>query len=184
MDVVWAGSMCSGIGGIELGLAAAFAEEGMDLRVRWMVEQDEYCRSILRRHFPNTKILEDVNSEETKKWVREFPVTVCSFGFPCQDLSVAGHQKGIHGSRSGLFFRCWELAVLARSRYVFMENVPALLAAGRGYGDVLSEVAKSGYNLQWTTLSAAACGARHKRDRWWGVAYKDTGGSVDPYLPW
>lgn len=33
------------------------------------------------------------------------PVDVVTFGSPCQDLSVAGKQKGIHeGQRSNLFF--------------------------------------------------------------------------------
>ena len=171
-DYLWLGSMCSGIGMMELGIVEGFKAEGLDLRVRWQVEKDPYAREVLRRHYPEAQLFEDVNDEQTEKAIKNQPVSVCCFGFPCQDLSYAGHQKGITGERSGLFFRCWELAVLAGAKYIILENVPGVLT-NEASGAVLRTISQSGYSAEWIDLSAAQMGARHKRRRWFLVAYSE-----------
>ena len=171
------GSMCSGIGGLELGLKAGFESRGFKVRTIWQCEQDQYCRAVLARHFPESTIYEDVNSDAFQKAIQkeEQPDYVC-FGFPCQDLSVAGHQKGIHGARSSLFFRCWELSMLVRPRpTIIMENVSNITVNG-ALSAVLGTIHASGYNAEWCMLSAAECGARHRRKRWFLVANPDTVG--------
>ena len=59
------------------------------------VEKDESCRAVLRRHYPGVLILEDVRSAG----VHNLPwANVIKFGFPCQDLSVAGNRAGLTGA--------------------------------------------------------------------------------------
>jgi DNA (cytosine-5)-methyltransferase 1 len=45
-------------------------------------------------------------------------------GFPCQDVSVAGHGVGLEGKRSGLFFEIMRLAEEIKPKFIFLENVP------------------------------------------------------------
>mgnify|MGYP001171117154 CR=1 FL=1 len=80
------GSLFSGIGGFELGLERAIPSETI-----WQVEQDKFCQSILKKHWPNAKIYDDVRNI-TKDNV-EVPDIICG-GFPCQDISVAGKLGG------------------------------------------------------------------------------------------
>ena len=94
-------------------------------------------------------------------------------GFPCQDISVAGKGKGLEGERSGLFFQIMRLVSEIRPPFLFLENVPAITT--RGLGTVTSEITKAGYDCRWTTRSAAEVGANHRRERWWLLAYSNSG---------
>jgi len=98
------------------------------------------------------------------------PVDLIAGGFPCQDVSVAGQRAGIQdGTRSGLWSEFHRIICELRPRYVFVENVPGLLA--NGMGRVLGDLAESGYDAEWEVLSAADVGAPHLRKRVFITAY-------------
>ena len=117
------GSLFSGIGGLELGLERA----GME--VVWQVELDKQARSVLRRHWPEVSIYEDVR--DVGRSNLDGVDLICG-GFPCQDVSVAGKREGLAGERSGLW---WEfhriIGELARA-WCLIENVPGLLSSNDG----------------------------------------------------
>ena len=159
------GSLFSGIGGFELGLERAIPSETI-----WQVEQDKFCQSILKKHWPNAKIYDDVRNI-TKENV-EVPDIICG-GFPCQDLSVAGKQGGIRGEKSGLWWEMWriisELSEGQKKPIVVLENVSNIIRLGGR--EVLGSLAQIGYNAEWTTIRASDFGAPHRRERWFCVAY-------------
>jgi len=165
-------SLFSGIGGLELGLEAAGVGETL-----WQVEQDAFCRSVLARHWPDARRFEDVRT------VRAGDIAgaelICG-GFPCQDISVAGSGAGLAGERSGLWREFARLIRLVLPRFVIIENVPAL--TGRGLSEVLCQLARCGYDAEWDTISAAAVGACHRRDRVFIIAWlrraADSGGGI------
>ena len=81
------------------------------------------------------------------------PVDLIAGGFPCQDVSTAGKRAGIReGTRSGLWFEFHRIICELRPRFVFVENVPGLLADGMGI--VLADLADAGYDAEWEVLSA------------------------------
>ena len=91
-------------------------------------------------------------------------------GFPCQDISVAGSQLGVgEGTRSGLYREVLRIADIVRPRYLFLENVAAILA-NEHLGTVLGDLAARGFDARWCCLEASGVGAPHKRDRWWMLA--------------
>jgi DNA (cytosine-5)-methyltransferase 1 len=153
----------SGIGGLELGLEWAGLGETL-----WQVEQDEYCRSVLAKHWPNAERFEDVRTIGVDN-IRGADV-ICG-GFPCQDISVAGSGTGLDGDRSGLWWEFDRLIGLVLPRFVVIENVPAL--THRGLSEILCALARRGYSAEWDTISAAAIGARHRRDRLFLIAWRD-----------
>jgi len=155
------GSLFSGIGGLELGLEWA----GLGPTI-WQVEQDDYCRRVLARHWPDAKRYEDVRHVGRTNLV---PSDIICGGFPCQDISVAGKRAGLVGARSGLFYEFARIIRELRPRYAVLENVTALLADG--LGSVLSELAASGYDAEWDCVSASSVGAPHQRDRIFILAY-------------
>lgn len=154
------GSLFSGIGGIDLGLERA------GMQCAWQVEIDPFCRSVLERHWPRTQRFEDVRQVNEGNLQK---VDLIAGGFPCQDVSSAGWGVGIEGERSGLWSEFSRIISGLRPRYVLVENVTGLL--GRGLGRVLSDLAKAGYDAEWSCISAAALGAPHIRDRVWILAY-------------
>ena len=133
------------------------------------VEINPYCGTILRKHWPRTPIHNDVQT---------FTASVGSYdvitaGFPCQDISTAGKQAGLQGTRSGLFYEVMRLAREIQPRAVILENVANLLshANGETFQEVLYEIASAGFDAEWACIPAADLGACHKRDRVWIVAY-------------
>jgi DNA (cytosine-5)-methyltransferase 1 len=164
--VLTVGSLFAGIGGFDLG----FERAGM--RTLWQVEQSEFCRRVLERHFPDARFndVRDVTGAPTlsRATLLEYVDVLCG-GFPCQDLSYAGKGAGIDGERSGLWSEYARIVGELRPRYVVVENVSALLA--RGLGRVLGDLAALGYDAEWDCIPASAVGAPHRRDRLWLVAY-------------
>ncbi len=155
------GSLFSGIGGLELGLERA----GLG-RVVWQAECDAWCRGVLAAHWPDARRFDDVRAVRVGDAER---VDVICGGFPCQDVSVAGKQKGMeHGTRSGLWSEYARIIGELRPSIVVIENVPGL--RGRGLRRVLADLAGFGFDAEWTTLGAWEVGAPHKRDRLFIVA--------------
>jgi DNA (cytosine-5)-methyltransferase 1 len=161
------GSLFSGIGGLELGL-----EMTGRFQTVWQVEQNEYCRKVLARHWPDATRFEDVRNVGKENLA---PVDVICGGFPCQDISYAGKRAGIReGTRSGLWFEFARIVREMEPRYVIVENVAALLTCG--LGDILGTLADFGYNAEWHCISAAAVGAPHLRNRIFIVAHASGNG--------
>ena len=155
MQCLRVGSLFSGIGALDLGVHALF-----DCRTEWFVEQEEFCQEVLKKRFPGTPIYDDVR---TITGYNLPPVDILVGGFPCQDISVAGHGKGIkEGTRSGLFFEMWRLALELEPQFVLFENVPAI--NGRGLDVVTETIVSSGWKLEWFHLAASDVGAWHKRE--------------------
>ena len=156
----------SGIGGF------SYAAERIvgGYKTTQFVEIDPYCQSVLRKNFPNTPIHDDIKTFTAKRG--EFDVLTA--GFPCQDLSVAGRQKGIgEGTRSGLFYEIIRLLGEIQPKFVLFENVRNLLSHEKGatFQEVLFQIAKAGYDAEWSVVSAKDLGACHKRERLWIIAY-------------
>ena len=135
------------------------------------VEIDPYCQSVLRKNFPDIPIHDDIKTFTGKPG--QFQVITA--GFPCQDLSVAGKQRGIgEGTRSGLFYEIIRLLGEIQPEFVLFENVRNLLSheGGTTFQEVLFQIAKAGYDAEWSIISAKDMGACHLRQRLWILAYK------------
>lgn len=157
------GSLFAGIGGFELGIERAIP----NAHTVWQVEQEPYCQRILAKHWPNAKIYDDVRTVGVHNLQ---PIDILLGGFPCQDISTAGLQRGItNGTRSGLWWEMHRIIMELRPRIVIMENVSNILAVGGP--DVVGSLANIGYDCEWSVISARQFGAPHQRKRWFGVAY-------------
>ena len=93
------------------------------------------------------------------------------FGFPCQDISIAGKQAGFSGHRSSLFFAVTRLIRDTeeenRPRYLFIENVENLLSINGG-GDFLKlliELDEIGYDAEWRVINSKDFGVPQNRKR-------------------
>ena len=161
----------SGIGGF------SYAAERIvgGYKTTQFVETDSYCQSVLRKNFPNIPIHDDIKTFTAKKG--QFDVLTA--GFPCQDLSVAGRQAGIgEGTRSGLFYEIIRLLGEIQPKFVLFENVRNLLSHEKGttFQEILFQIAKAGYDAEWSVISAKDVGACHKRERIWIIAYPFSNG--------
>lgn len=93
------------------------------------------------------------------------------FGFPCQDISVAGKQAGFQGNRSSLFFRVMyligQLKEEDKPAYLFIENVKNLLSVNGGwdFARLLIEMEQGGYDAEWQVLNSKDFGVPQNRER-------------------
>lgn len=158
----------SGIGGFSLGAEATGGFETISF-----CEIDPFCRQVLKKHWPNVPIFEDITKLGEGELNGLGNIDVICGGFPCQDISCAGKGAGIHAARSGLWWEMLRIIRLVRPRYVLVENVAALL--NRGLDEVLGSLAESGYDAEWQVLSASMFGAPHKRRRMFIIAYSSNG---------
>jgi DNA (cytosine-5)-methyltransferase 1 len=149
------GSLFAGIGGMDLGLERA------GMQCKWQVEIDPFCQKVLTKHWPEVPKYGDIREVN---WTDVEAVDLIAGGFPCQDVSSAGHRKGITGPRSGLWAEYFRLICEFRPKYVLVENVAGLLNAG-GMQRVLGDLASIGMDAEWESISASHLGAPHHRQR-------------------
>jgi DNA (cytosine-5)-methyltransferase 1 len=162
----------SGIGGFSLGL-----ERTGGFKTVAFCEIDKKCQKVLDKHWPEVKKYNDVRTisrEQLNNDGIKNPEVICG-GFPCQDISCAGRQDGLNGSRSGLWAEFKRLISEIRPEFAIVENVRNLLSGQRGtwFGKILGDLAEIGYDAEWHVISAAAIGAPHLRERVWIVAYPE-----------
>lgn len=155
-------SLFAGIGGFDLG----FERAGFETVA--VVEKDENCRKLLAAKWPKAVVLDDVCTAGK----HNLPACdVITFGFPCQDLSVAGKRAGLAGGRSGLFYEATRIIDELQSAFCVFENVPGLYSSenGRDFANVLAELERIGYRGAWRCLDAQWFGVAQHRRRVFGV---------------
>lgn len=149
------GSLFDGIAGFPL----AASRQG--IKTVWVSEIEPNCIDIAKRHFPEAIQLGDITQIDGAK----IPVVdIISFGSPCQDLSVAGKQTGLDGSRSGLFMEAVRITREMREKtngqypkYIIWENVAGAFSSNKGedFRRVLEEITQSNISMpksgKWAT---------------------------------
>ena len=138
----------SGIGGFSLAFKRVFPEG----EIIGFSEIDKYAIQIYEKHFEGVKNYGSVDAIQTED-LPDFDI--CTFGFPCQDLSIAGKRKGLAGERSGLFYQAIRIINAKRPKYFIFENVKGLFSSGQGedFIEVLQAITDIGYNGQWQLLN-------------------------------
>ncbi len=160
------GSLFTGIGGLDMAL------ESCGITPLWQVEVDPFCNSVLERHWPDVRRYTDIRGID---WAGVERPDIVFGGFPCQPFSVAGQNRGADDERN-MWPETYRAIRELRPRYVFLENVPGVLAHGY-FGTILGDLAKGGYDAVWDTFTAAEVGAPHRRERLFILAYAEGGGS-------
>ena len=117
-------------------------------------EIDKYALSVYEKHFPESEALGDIGLIRNTKRLPD-KLDLVTFGFPCQDLSVAGKRGGIGASRSGLFTKAMRIIRAKKPSYIIFENVKGLFSSneGKDFAFVLRTLARAGYDGQWQLLN-------------------------------
>jgi len=155
---------CAGIGGFRLGLELA------GFKCIGFCEKDKFAVKSYRAMFDTEG--EWFEDDVTKLGSEEIPYAdIWCFGFPCQDISVAGKQRGLRGNRSGIYFSIIDLikgkAEEDKPTFLLIENVKNLLSINNGFdfATVLSELDKAGYDAMWQVLNSKDFGVPQNRER-------------------
>ena len=163
MNTLTVGSLCTGYGGLEMGLRHAFGDE---LEFLWHTETDPDASLVLKTHHPDTPNLGDITDVD---WHTAAPVDILCAGIPCQTVSTAGRRQGDADPRWLWQSGARPAIIGTRPRMVVFENVRNLvgIAAGELWRGVLTDFRDLGYQVRWAILGAcvdtvAGCHHRHR----------------------
>ena len=161
-------SLFSGIGAFE----KALTNLGVQYEVVNYCEIDKYAsKSYSAIHgIPESKNLWDITKVDVLNLPKD--IDLLTYGFPCQDISLAGKQKGMFNedgslTRSGLFFKALDVIECVKPKIAIAENVKALTS--KKFTDefkiVLDSLEKAGYHNYWKVLNAKDYGIPQNRER-------------------
>ena len=122
----------------------------------------EAAQAVLRAHFPNVPLHDDIRTLESLP-----DVDVVTAGFPCTDLSQAGRTAGIHGAESGLVKHLFDLLTRSSPRWVVIENVRNMLVLdrGRAMDYLVGEFERLGYRWAYRLVDSRFTGVPQRRQR-------------------
>lgn len=161
-------SLFSGIGAFEKAL------DYLNIKYELVnyCEIDKYASKAysLIHNVPETKNLGDITKVDTSKLPKD--IDLITYGFPCQDISLAGKQKGFADedgniTRSGLFFQALRIIEDTKPKIAIAENVKNLVSKKfkNEFEIVLNSLEAAGYNNYWQVLNAKDYGIPQNRER-------------------
>lgn len=117
-----------------------------------------------------SKNLGDITKVDESKLPKN--IDILTYGFPCQDISLAGKQKGLFNedgtqTRSGLFFEALRIIEATKPKIAIAENVKNLTSKkfAKQFKIVLDSLEEAGYNNYWKVLNAKDYGVPQNRER-------------------
>lgn len=161
-------SLFTGIGAPEKGLT----NMGIDFELVGFSEIDKYApKSYCAIHGVDESLnLGDITKIDESKLPND--IDLITYGFPCQDLSLAGYQKGLFNedgtkTRSGLFFDALRIIEATKPKIAIAENVKNLTSKRfkEQFAMVLESLEEAGYNNYWKILNAKDFGIPQNRER-------------------
>lgn len=167
-------SLFSGIGAFEVALD--------ELGIEW--ELDHYCE-IDKYASQSYNFIHGTTDEDNLRDVTNIDyskigeVDLVTYGFPCQDISSAGNQKGFFDeegnlTRSGLFFHAADVIRHTKPKFAIFENVKNL--ASKKFHNELQIVLETldglGYNTYWKVLNSSDYGSSQSRERLFGISIR------------
>jgi len=161
--------LCSGIGGFPLG----FSWSDLQTDLKLLCDNEEWCRKILAKNFPNVPIANDVKeiANDPKRFIQRKPF-ILSGGYPCQPYSVAGRRDKEDPRRIFPFIH--SIVEQTRPSWCVFENVYGHFSMG--LDEVLVQMETINYATRTFIVPSSSIGALHKRDRIW-IICKDLGDS-------
>ena len=156
----------SGIGGFSLGLESTGFFETIGF-----VEKDKFCQKVLKKHWSNINIEEDIRNVKGEKYQAD----VVTGGFPCQPFSVAGKRKSTADDRY-LWDEMLRVIRETKPRWVIGENVEGIVNINEGMvlRQVLNDLENEGFKSQCIIIPASGIGAWHQRKRIWIISYANS----------
>lgn len=136
-----------------------FQNKASKLKGKKLVEQ--YSANILSKNYG------DIRQIDPKK-LPDFDFF--TYSFPCQDISIAGYQKGFEqgsDTRSSLLWECIKIIKDKKPKYLMMENVKNLIGSKHksNFLEFLKLLEELGYTNYWDVLNAKDYGIPQSRAR-------------------
>lgn len=151
MSIFKLGELFCGPGGLAWGATHARIDNH-DFKIvhEWANDYDyDTCRTYIRNICPDTP--ETVICDDVRKLnLTTLPaIDALAFGFPCNDFSVVGEQKGFDGKYGPLYTYGISILNSHKPMWFLAENVGGLRSAneGKALGKILGDMKQAGYRV-------------------------------------
>ncbi len=151
------GELFCGPGGLAKGALLASTRnnqgEAYTITHAWATDYDEATCRTYRRNIcpdnPSSVICADIRELNLDCFHAISEIDALAFGFPCNDFSLVGEQKGFSGTFGPLFRYGVEALHRYRPMWFLAENVGGLRSANEGnaFGHILLEMFRAGYSI-------------------------------------
>lgn len=141
-DVIRVLALCSGVGGLELGVRIALADS---YRCLGYIEREAFSAAVIVARMADETLDRAPVWDSLESFTGELyrgAVDLVTAGFPCQPWSAAGQKRGRSDER-WIWPEIVRILRDVRPRFAFLENVPGLLVHD-GLGTVLGDLAELG----------------------------------------
>ena len=148
------GELFCGPGGIAKGAQLATIDDPTYKVVhQWATDYDADTCNTYRRNIcpdnPESVICHDIRKYDVKKFRNYGDIDCLAFGFPCNDFSVVGEQKGVKGTFGPLYTYGIKVLKEFQPKFFLAENVGGLKNAndGKAIKKIFSAMKNAGYRI-------------------------------------
>lgn len=151
------GELFCGPGGLALAAKKAYANRSLRseyfIRHAWATDYDrDTCKTYRKNICPTrseTVVCEDIRKLNLQRLADISLVDALAFGFPCNDFSVVGEQRGMDGVYGPLYSYCINALAKFKPLWFLAENVGGLRNANEGnaFQVILEDLFKQGYSV-------------------------------------
>ena len=189
----------SGIGGFSYAAQQIWKD---DHNIIAFVEKDKYCQRVLKKHWPNIPIIDDIKgfnyekftnvsntensddktSKNTEGWSQmQSGRGSCRSGTAKIDILTGGfpcQPFSVAGRKKGkkddryLWPNMFKIIQETKPTWIIGENVPGII--NMGLETTVFDLEEEGYEVEVLVLPAIGVSALHKRNRVWIIANTDT----------
>lgn len=168
------GEFFSGPGGLALGAKLSVVETSslvFSINHAWATDYDhdscETYRANICPDNPSSVICEDIRILAFEKLKKISEIDAFSFGFPCNDFSAVGEQKGINGSYGPLYTHGVKAVGFFKPKFFLAENVGGLRNSNEGktFSLILRGLFNQGYSVYPHLYSFDKYGVPQARQR-------------------
>jgi DNA (cytosine-5)-methyltransferase 1 len=147
------GELFNGAGGLTLGaISAQVSKNGENYSIvpTWANDYDTDACSTYQLNIGSKYSEKVICRDVAKLEMDKLPsIDALAFGFPCNDFSAVGEQKGVNGSFGHLYQYCIKALKHFQPMWFLAENVGGLRNAndGQALKVILRELTGAGYNI-------------------------------------
>lgn len=148
------GELFCGPGGLAYGAQHATVKgSGIKIEHQWATDYDKStCETYIKNicpTAPESVICQDVRTLKMKSLHKLGDIDALAFGFPCNDFSVVGSQKGVDGTFGPLYTYGIKVLEEFQPKWFLAENVGGLKSAndGKAIETIFSAMQKAGYRI-------------------------------------
>lgn len=144
----------------------ALERAGIPIEKYYASEIDKYAIQVAQKNYPDTIQVGDVTKLTNLDILTMRDVDIIIGGSPCQDLSIAKqNREGLHGARSGLFWKYVEILDVIKPKWFLLENVASMRNEDR---DAITATLKKIYpETECIMINSALVSAQQRKRYYW-----------------